>query len=127
MKYSIGEMIHQTRQNRKMTQEEFSSRLGVTPQAVSKWERDISLPDITLVQGICSILGMSANELLGTQMEPPITEGGDAVWQKEIKSSMIAEPMFLEVGRGCSTQWRKDWRQTSLHRHANVLRKKRDI
>ncbi len=35
----IGERICQYRQLRKMTQEEFASRLGVTPQAVSKWER----------------------------------------------------------------------------------------
>ena len=42
MKENIGELICQYRQNRKMTQEEFASRLGVTPQAVSKWERGVS-------------------------------------------------------------------------------------
>jgi transcriptional regulator with XRE-family HTH domain len=40
---SIGERIAIERQNKKMTQEEFASRLGVTPQAVSKWERGGSL------------------------------------------------------------------------------------
>ena len=39
MNYDIGEIICQYRQKEKMTQEEFASRLGVTPQAVSKWER----------------------------------------------------------------------------------------
>lgn len=39
----LGEIICQYRQNKKMTQEEFASRLGVTPQAVSKWERGGSL------------------------------------------------------------------------------------
>lgn len=40
---NIGETICRYRQNRRMTQEEFASRLGVTPQAVSKWERGGSL------------------------------------------------------------------------------------
>ena len=37
MKQDIGAIISQARQNRKMTQEEFAARLGVTPQAVSSW------------------------------------------------------------------------------------------
>lgn len=39
MVQQIGENISRFRQNQNMTQEEFASRLGVTPQAVSKWER----------------------------------------------------------------------------------------
>lgn len=42
MGYDLGEVICQYRQSRKMTQDEFASRLGVTPQAVSKWERGVS-------------------------------------------------------------------------------------
>lgn len=38
----IGENISRFRQNQNMTQEEFALRLGVTPQAVSKWERGVS-------------------------------------------------------------------------------------
>ena len=48
-----------------MTQEEFAFRLGVTPQAVSKWERGNGLPDISLVKGVCQILDISANSLPG--------------------------------------------------------------
>ncbi len=43
MQRQIGETISRFRQNQNMTQEEFASRLGVTPQAVSKWERGDSL------------------------------------------------------------------------------------
>lgn len=52
MSGNLGETICQYRQNRKMTQEEFASGLGVTPQAVSKWERGNGLPDVSLIEGI---------------------------------------------------------------------------
>ena len=60
---SIGEKICYYRQFKKMTQEEFASRIGVTPQAVSKWERDNGLPDIMVLSGIASVLGVSADTL----------------------------------------------------------------
>jgi len=45
---NFGDKLSTYRQDKKMTQEEFSARLGVTPQAVSKWERErgLGLPDI---------------------------------------------------------------------------------
>lgn len=52
MGHEIGAVISQSRQNRGMTQEEFASRLGVTPQAASKWERGVGMPDISLIEGI---------------------------------------------------------------------------
>ena len=63
MSSNIGETICRYRQNRRMTQEEFASRLGVTPQAVSKWERGNGLPDASLMEGICSVLGIKADIL----------------------------------------------------------------
>lgn len=98
MENQIGEKISQSRQNQKMTQEEFASRLGVTPQAVSKWERGLSLPDIALVGGICQILHVSANELLGIKTEAKVTENGDSSMQAEIKNRLIADPLLLEIG-----------------------------
>ena len=99
MKESIGELICQYRQNRKMTQEEFAFRLGVTPQAVSKWERGNGLPDISLVKGICQILDISANALLGIA-DSKVVENNNAVMEQEIRSNMFAEPFLLEFGEG---------------------------
>ncbi len=42
MQQKISKNISRFRQNQTMTQEEFAARLGVTPQAVSKWERGVS-------------------------------------------------------------------------------------
>ncbi len=97
MNYSIGEVISQNRQNKKMTQEEFASRLGVTPQAVSKWERDLGMPDIALVEGICKILDINANTLLGIK-DTRVIENGNTVMEQEIKNNMFAEPLLVEFG-----------------------------
>lgn len=63
----IGENISRLRKEQNMTQDEFALRLGVTPQAVSKWERGYSLPDVTLVAEICRLLKVRADFLLGME------------------------------------------------------------
>lgn len=63
-KKTFGAYILQRRKELGMTQKEFASRLFVTESAVSKWERGLSYPDITLLQNICSVLEISEHELL---------------------------------------------------------------
>ena len=63
-KKTFGMFILQRRRELGMTQKEFASLLFVTESAVSKWERGLSYPDITLLQSICSILEVSEHELL---------------------------------------------------------------
>lgn len=98
MQNNIGETICQYRQMQKMTQEEFASRIGVTAQAVSKWERGNGLPDISLLAGICKVLGISADSLIGVNEK--VVENGDIAAEREIKNNMIAEPFVLEFGVG---------------------------
>ena len=98
MQSNIGETICQYRQMRKMTQEEFASRIGVTAQAVSKWERGNGLPDVSLLAGICKVLGVSAGSLIGVKER--MVENGNIIADKEIKNNMIAEPLVLEFGAG---------------------------
>lgn len=98
MQNSIGEIICQYRQMRKMTQEEFASRIGVTAQAVSKWERGNGMPDVSILSGICKVLGISAGALIG--VEERIVENGNITADREIKNNMIAEPLVLEFGVG---------------------------
>lgn len=61
---TIGSRIAQGRKSKGYTQEEFSQLLNVTAQAVSKWENDLSCPDIQLLPQIASILGVTTDELL---------------------------------------------------------------
>lgn len=60
----IGAIIKKRRTVMKLTQEEFAGKLNVTPQAVSRWENEISLPDISLVPRIADILKLSGDDLL---------------------------------------------------------------
>ena len=63
-KITFGDFIRQRRKELGMTQREFADRLFVTDSAVSKWERGMSYPDITLLRDICDILEVTEHELL---------------------------------------------------------------
>ena len=61
---SIGEMISSLRKEKGMTQNELAEKMNVTDKAVSKWERDLSCPDINTISKLANILDVSVDELL---------------------------------------------------------------
>ncbi len=61
-KQSFGAYIRRKRQAAGLTQKELARRLFVTESGVSKWERDLSYPDVSLVPAICRELGISEHE-----------------------------------------------------------------
>ena len=78
MKYDfsrLGENIASHRRTAGLTQELLADRLGVTSQAVSKWERQISCPDVSLLPAMADVFGVSIDELfvsLAPDPESPI-------------------------------------------------------
>ena len=64
-KICIGERIIKYRKERCLTQGEFGELLGVSAQAISKWERELCYPDIFLLTDISNLIGISIDELLG--------------------------------------------------------------
>ena len=60
---SIGTNIRTLRQNMKLTQEQLAEKLGVTFQAVSKWETNSNTPDISLLPSIAKALGCFIDDL----------------------------------------------------------------
>ena len=68
-KKTFGEYIRERRKELGMTQKEFSEKLYVTESAVSKWERGISYPDITLLLDICTALDVTEHELLTASVD----------------------------------------------------------
>lgn len=79
----FGELIATKRKELGYTQEAFAGKLGITPQAVSKWENGIGYPDITLFPAIADVFGMSIDELFGR--EPVVKDAPqDDVLQGEV-------------------------------------------
>ena len=64
MNESIGNRIAKFRKAKNLTQEALANQMGVSAQAVSKWETDASCPDISALPQLCKILGISTDELL---------------------------------------------------------------
>ena len=62
-RYVTGAMIKRLRENQKMTQHQLAEKLNVTDKAVSKWETNHGYPDISLVEQLAEVLGVSIMEL----------------------------------------------------------------
>ena len=61
---NFGSKLSELRKRKGYTQEELAEILGVSPQAVSKWENGLSYPDITLLPEIAHLFNVSIDELL---------------------------------------------------------------
>ncbi len=62
---SFGTTIKKLRRNKDMTQEELAEVLSISPQAVSRWETDAAMPDISLLPSLCNFFGVTSDFLLG--------------------------------------------------------------
>ena len=67
---TLGQRISLYRKKLHISQEELGARLGVSRQAVSKWETDLSAPDLNNLIGLARELGVSLAELTETPEEP---------------------------------------------------------
>ena len=67
MNKSMGQIIKGLRKERNLTQEELAERLNVTSQAVSKWENETGMPDISQIIPLASVFGVSTDFLFGIE------------------------------------------------------------
>lgn len=70
---AICKNIAKYRKEKKMTQDDLAERIGVSPQAVSKWENGVSCPDIAYLPEIAEVLGVDINALFREEEEEPET------------------------------------------------------
>lgn len=86
----LGTKIQMLRRNKNMTQQELAQKLSVSSQAVSKWERSISTPDITMLPIIARFFGITMDELFNYRL--------DALTYKERFIRFMADNDVLRFG-----------------------------
>ena len=64
MAATLGTRIAEQRRKMNLTQDQLAEQMGVSSQAVSKWENDLSCPDISLLPSLSDLFGISIDELL---------------------------------------------------------------
>ena len=96
MKKTLGTMIAELRKQHSMTQLELAEKMGVTDKAVSKWERDLSCPDINSIPNLAEILGVSVEELMQVkkEAEAPVSKVTEIM---EIAPKAVAMAMGVAV------------------------------
>lgn len=84
---SIGKNIVVYRKNKGLTQGELGELLGVSNQAVSKWESEVSMPDVMLLPEIARVLGVSLGDLYELkESKEPADEGDDRIVIVDVES-----------------------------------------
>ena len=78
-KQTFGAMLAALRKEKGMTQLELADQMGVTDKAVSKWERDLSFPDVSSLPRLAEILGVSVEELMQGKAEKTSPTFGEKV------------------------------------------------
>ena len=86
MAETFGQRLSRLRREKGLTQEDIAKRIIISPQAVSKWENDISSPDILVLSSLADILGVSVDQLLGREDIP----------EEEAKAEAKEEPVKEE-------------------------------
>lgn len=98
----IGNQIKMLRQRRGITQEALAEQLGVSPQAVSKWEREAAAPDIGLLPEISAFFGVTIDQLFALSDETRVERIQNMLWDTRVLSPADVEPareFLLEKAR----------------------------
>lgn len=92
-KQLFGAYVAENRKRLGMTQTQLAARLHVTDKAVSKWERGLSYPDVTLLEPLAEALSVSIDALLRCRM--PADEGKEQTMTEERSSEPIQTVMEI--------------------------------
>ena len=89
MDMTIGKRIALLRKEKGLTQEELANHMGVSPQAVSKWENDQTCPDISALPKLARLLGVTVDELLEGKTETTAVRVLPPEQRRDIKDMML--------------------------------------
>ena len=83
--YITGQTIRRLRETKGLTQSQLAEQIGVSSKAISKWETSKGLPDISLIEPLSQVLGVSVMELMS----------GDTVINKNLSSNIIFSKFYV--------------------------------
>jgi len=110
----FGEIFKELRKEKRLTQEQIAEILGVSPQAVSRWENSATFPDVTLLPQIAGYFDTTVDELLGVvklcKMQKLLFIQG--MWQQSFEevNKYLADGWTVKdiqthsIGEGCNIQ-----------------------
>ena len=97
----IGRFIAECRKSKNLTQMQLAERLNITDRAVSKWETGKAMPDSSIMLELCTLLGISVNELLS----------GEKISMENNykKNEQLLLDMAKELEKKSKTIWHSMW------------------
>ena len=103
-KERLGDFIGSERKNLGLTQRDLAARLHVTDKAVSKWERGLSYPDVTLLEPLAAALDLTVEELMACRRQA-------AKGAEETMQSLLVSPVTAcgRSGGAPGSGWRRCW------------------
>lgn len=105
---TMGAMIAQRRKEMGMTQLELANKMGVTDKAVSKWERNLSCPDIHSFPRLAEILHVSIEELMQSGTGAPVEKSMSEMVRVALKGIALAMGIAVVVLSGPRETGRKN-------------------
>lgn len=100
---TFGQRIRALRWDAGLTQENLAELLSISPQAVSRWETDAAMPDISLLPPLCNLFGVSADHLLGMETyekdlrRAEFDEAFRDYWKHDDKEKKLADHALFEL------------------------------
>lgn len=80
----IGKLIRTLRKEQGLTQRQLAAGMNISEQAVSKWERGLGFPDVSLLPELSEILGVNPETMLSGQMDTNDLVGGNMKDRKSV-------------------------------------------
>lgn len=73
----VGMLIRSLRLEQNMTQKQLAEKMNISDKAISKWERGVGCPDVSLLPELAALLGVSIEKILGGDLEVNAFTGGN--------------------------------------------------
>ena len=86
----VGKLIFGLRKEKGMTQKQLADALNISDKAISKWERGLGCPDVSLLRKLSEVLNINIEKILLGDLEPNNADGGN-MKKKKFYSAPIVE------------------------------------